>query len=95
MSWANGSHETAPNTFSRYSNVEKPDGGDGTEESASSHRSTEMKKGIRYIPPLVIALALTIAGSPAVLNIPATFFWAGVIASVLIFVLGIKDLMHP
>ena len=52
-----------------------------------------MKKGIRYLPPLVIALALTIAGSPAVLNIPATFFWAGIVASVLIVVLGIKDLV--
>ena len=50
-----------------------------------------MKKGIRYIPPLVIALALTIAGSPALLNIPSTFFWAGMIASVLIIVLAIKD----
>ena len=52
-----------------------------------------MKKGIRYLPPLVIALSLTIAGSPAVLNIPATFFWAGVIASVLIVVLIVGDVI--
>ena len=50
-----------------------------------------MKKGIRYIPPLVIALSLTIAGSPAVLNIPVTFFWGGIVACVLIIVLAIKD----
>jgi len=52
-----------------------------------------MKKGIRYIPPLVIALALTIAGSPAALNIPPAFFWSGVLASVLIIVLMIKDVV--
>ena len=51
-----------------------------------------MKKGIRYIPPLVIALSLTIAGSPAVLNIPSPFFWGGIVASVLIVVLMIKDM---
>ena len=50
-----------------------------------------MKKGIRYTPPLVIALALTIAGSPAVFNIPPAFFWSGITASVLIVILGIKD----
>ena len=50
-----------------------------------------MKKGIRYIPLLTIALSLTIAGSPAVFNIPPAFFWAGVIASVLIIILMIKD----
>jgi len=54
-------------------------------------REIAMKKGIRYLPPLVIALSLTIAGSPAVFNIPPAFFWSGVIACVLIIVLGIKD----
>ena len=54
-----------------------------------------MKRGIRYIPPLVIALSLTVAGSPAVLNIPPAFFWSGVLASMLIIVLGIKDIIHP
>lgn len=53
-----------------------------------------MKKGIRYIPPLVIALSLTIAGSPAVLNIPPAFFWSGVLASTLIVILGIKDVVR-
>jgi len=52
-----------------------------------------MKKGIRYLPPLVIALALTIVGSPAILNIPSTFFWAGVIACVLIIILCVKDMI--
>ena len=52
-----------------------------------------MKKGIRYLPSLVIALALTIAGSPTVLNIPSTFFWAGVIAGVLIVILAVKDMI--
>jgi len=50
-----------------------------------------MKKGIRYLPPLVIALSLTIAGSPALLNIPPAFFWSGVLASMLIIILGVKD----
>ena len=49
-----------------------------------------MKKGIRYIPPLVIALSLTIAGN--LFNIPATFIYGGIVASVLIVVLGVKDL---
>ena len=53
-----------------------------------------MKRGIRYIPPLVIALSLTIAGSPAVLNIPSPFFWSGIIASVLIIVLAVKDMIR-
>lgn len=52
-----------------------------------------MKRGIRYIPPLVIALSLTIAGSPAVFNIPPTFFYGGIIACVLIIILGIKDII--
>ena len=53
-----------------------------------------MKRGIRYIPPLVIALSLTIAGSPAVLNIPPAFFWSGVLAGVLIIILGVKDVIR-
>ena len=48
-------------------------------------------KTLKYLPPLIIGLSLTIAG--AVLNIPATFVWGGAIACVLIVVIAVKDIM--
>ncbi len=50
-------------------------------------------RGLRYLPALVVALALTLAGSPLWLGIPPAFFWAGVIASVLIIILAIRDVI--
>ena len=50
-------------------------------------------RGIRYLPPLVVSLALTLTGSPLLLSIPPAFFWAGIIASVLIVILAIRDVI--
>ena len=48
-------------------------------------------RGIRYLPPLAISVGLTVGC--LLVNVPIAYFTAGTIASVLIIILAIRDVI--